>query len=88
MFESLPRMDAKEDRLKPIQGSVPPATRYPSGCAFHPRCPHAMDCCKTDLPPLEPSGPDHEAACWLHDEDVMAKLDRPVGLPKTEEASP
>ena len=45
----------------------------PSGCRFHPRCPHAMEVCRTDLPPRFPIGgadgaheSGHWAACWLY----------------------
>jgi len=38
----------------------------PSGCRFHPRCPHAMDVCKRKAPPNITVGADHIAACWLH----------------------
>ena len=38
----------------------------PSGCRFHPRCPHAMDVCKRKAPPSITVGADHIAACWLH----------------------
>jgi peptide/nickel transport system ATP-binding protein len=38
----------------------------PSGCRFHPRCPHAMEVCKRKAPPSISVGADHIAACWLH----------------------
>jgi peptide/nickel transport system ATP-binding protein len=39
----------------------------PSGCRFHPRCPHAMDICRAELPPrFDVSPPGHWAACWLY----------------------
>ncbi|MGJ6981078.1 ABC transporter ATP-binding protein [Aestuariimicrobium soli] len=37
-----------------------------AGCRFAPRCPHAMDRCRTELPPLIESA-DQRAACWLLD---------------------
>ncbi len=36
----------------------------PTGCRFHPRCPLAIEKCKTDVPPLEVVGLDHRVACW------------------------
>ncbi len=50
-----------------VPGSVPDLAAPPSGCRFHPRCPHAMPRCSQDAPPLfdRPSG---RSACWLHDE--------------------
>jgi peptide/nickel transport system ATP-binding protein len=41
----------------------------PSGCAFHPRCPHAFDRCSTEIPilgtPEARKDPNREVACWL-----------------------
>ena len=56
-----------------IEGSVPDLTRPPSGCRFHPRCPHAMPVCSREAPPLLPRPASEagastgHAACWLHD---------------------
>ncbi|HEY3291404.1 MAG TPA: dipeptide ABC transporter ATP-binding protein [Anaerolineae bacterium] len=48
-----------------LQGDVPSPINPPSGCNFHPRCPWAIDKCKTDIPPLEEMRPGHLAACWV-----------------------
>jgi oligopeptide/dipeptide ABC transporter ATP-binding protein len=47
-----------------IPGAVSPATNYPPGCRFHPRCPYAMDVCRREHPPLFEVG-ETRAACWL-----------------------
>jgi oligopeptide/dipeptide ABC transporter ATP-binding protein len=48
-----------------LEGEVPDASRVPSGCRFHPRCPVAFDRCKTDDPEgLFQVGGGHGAACW------------------------
>jgi oligopeptide/dipeptide ABC transporter ATP-binding protein len=47
-------------------------TRVPSGCRFHPRCPHAMDVCRAVDPALDPIAPRHEVACHLHGSLPMA----------------
>jgi peptide/nickel transport system ATP-binding protein/oligopeptide transport system ATP-binding protein len=73
LFESLPRVQAEpipeegRRRLYAIRGQVPPATHFPEGCRFHPRCPHAMDICTWEEPPSVAVGDGHTAACWLHD---------------------
>jgi peptide/nickel transport system ATP-binding protein len=56
-------------------GEPPSLIRPPSGCRFHPRCPHAMKRCTVDLPPrLDVGGePGHWAACWLYDAETVAK---------------
>jgi peptide/nickel transport system ATP-binding protein len=50
-------------------GEPPSLIDPPSGCRFHPRCPHVMDRCKVDVPPHFDisDAPDHWAACWLYD---------------------
>jgi peptide/nickel transport system ATP-binding protein len=58
-----------------IAGSPPDLRSIPSGCAFHPRCLHAMDRCSVDVPELVPltdrpapaGRSPREVACWLHD---------------------
>lgn len=52
----------KEERII-LRGDVPSPMRPPSGCQFHPRCPSAIDECKTTVPQLETKRPDHMASC-------------------------
>jgi peptide/nickel transport system ATP-binding protein len=58
-------------------GEPPSLIVPPSGCRFHPRCPHAMARCKTEAPPrlaVESNGDGpHWAACWLFDPTTMAE---------------
>jgi peptide/nickel transport system ATP-binding protein len=64
-----------------VAGGEPPSLiDPPSGCRFHPRCPHVMARCKVDLPPnIElPDGPGHWAACWLYDADTLRAEGRPT----------
>ena len=66
LFKSIPRLDAPAlKRLETIQGQVPSPTHWPSGCRFHPRCPHAIERCGREAPPLEEKLPGHTAACWV-----------------------
>jgi len=66
LLESVPRLDQDlRQRLKPIEGQPPDLARLPGGCAFHPRCPLAMERCRNETPQLAPVGDAHEAACWL-----------------------
>ena len=49
LLAAVPRLDAPKDApLADIPGTVPPPTDWPTGCAFHPRCPKARPECKTD----------------------------------------
>lgn len=52
----------KEERII-LTGDVPSPINPPSGCHFHPRCPMAIEDCKTIVPPLELKSKDHVAAC-------------------------
>jgi len=66
LLASIPRLDQPRARLRSIPGSVPPATAWPTGCRFHPRCPYAWEKCRTEEPPpLETGTPGHTARCWL-----------------------
>jgi oligopeptide/dipeptide ABC transporter ATP-binding protein len=52
-------------RREILAGELPDASRIPSGCRFHPRCPRARDRCGSDDPALMAvGGPSQEAACW------------------------
>jgi peptide/nickel transport system ATP-binding protein len=72
LFASLPGIAQPGQRLHTIPGSVPPATDFPEGCRFAPRCAHAFARCTQDLPPLLETAEGHRAACWLHDADARA----------------
>ncbi|MCZ6546266.1 MAG: ABC transporter ATP-binding protein [Chloroflexi bacterium] len=68
LLESVPRLDVREGRLIPIEGSPPDLTNLPPGCSFAPRCRFATDQCRNERPELVEVAPDHRAACWHHDE--------------------
>jgi oligopeptide/dipeptide ABC transporter ATP-binding protein len=59
-----PRLDGPARPTPAIPGTVPPATAWPHGCRFRPRCAQAWDRCQVE-PALEPAAPDHAARCWL-----------------------
>ncbi|MCL4825685.1 MAG: ABC transporter ATP-binding protein, partial [Anaerolineales bacterium] len=48
-----------------LQGETPNPIHLPGGCRFHPRCPIAIERCKTEDPPYVDLGDGHQAACWL-----------------------
>jgi len=48
-----------------VAGEVPSPLRPPSGCRFHPRCPHVMPVCSTDPPALRPHA-NRSVACHLY----------------------
>jgi oligopeptide/dipeptide ABC transporter ATP-binding protein len=63
LLRAMPRVGQGLARLETIAGTVPPPTRWPSGCRFHDRCPLVFDRCNTDAP-LLPDTP-HAARCHL-----------------------
>lgn len=63
LFASLPSMTDEETRLKPIPGMPQDPTNLPSGCAFHPRCPYAVEQCKSGEPPQREITLGHYCAC-------------------------
>lgn len=67
LLADAPRLDAKIVEHRPIQGELPSPLSPPSGCPFHPRCPHAMDRCKSERPVLKEIAPLRLSACHLND---------------------
>jgi oligopeptide transport system ATP-binding protein len=61
----IPDPGAKRKRIV-LQGDVPNPMRPPAGCHFHPRCPHAMDRCRSEAPRLREISPGRMAACHLN----------------------
>ncbi len=57
LISAIPEPDPtrKKQRIV-LQGDVPSPIDPPSGCPFHPRCPHATDRCKVEIPRLRTSG--------------------------------
>ena len=48
-----------------LSGEVADPANLPTGCVFHPRCPHAEDRCKTEVPDLREVTPGHFARCYF-----------------------
>jgi peptide/nickel transport system ATP-binding protein len=65
--------------LVPIEGVPPLLIDPPPGCRFAPRCPFALEICRTQTPPLTPYAADHAAACWRAHEATALRFaaDRP-----------
>ena len=68
LMGSIPSLHQRVEMLVQIEGTMPRLTEIPSGCAFHPRCPHAFDRCRNQRPDLLNTQPT-KAACWLYSED-------------------
>jgi len=53
LLDALPHPEALRDEpLVAIAGEPPTPRRIPPGCAFHPRCRHALEACRLEVPPL------------------------------------
>ena len=61
----VPDPRVKKERMI-LKGDVPSPINPPSGCAFHPRCPHRMDVCDQEAPMLKDIGDHHAVACYLY----------------------
>ena len=70
LLEAVPVADPRRRRdREPLLGETPSAVNPPAGCAFHPRCPFAVDACRGQVPELESVGDGgHTAACIRKDE--------------------
>ena len=55
--------DAAGGRLVSIPGDVPDPVAVHVACVFAPRCPHAIDACRSSVPALRDAGPGRRAAC-------------------------
>ncbi len=71
LIASLPSF-ARRGVFRGIAGIAPSLLHPPSGCAFHPRCPHAMARCRIAAPRAQELGAGHHAACHLLDESAHA----------------
>lgn len=71
LLESIPRPGVE---FKTIRGMVPNLINPPTGCRFHPRCPHAMPICSRVVPIMVETKEEHLIACHLyytHEEDTQ-----------------
>jgi oligopeptide transport system ATP-binding protein len=69
LLAAIPVADPEVEARRPrtiVKGEVGSALSPPSGCRFHPRCPKAMDTCKTVDPALVDLGAGRSVACHLH----------------------
>jgi peptide/nickel transport system ATP-binding protein len=67
LLRQVPRLDTRKTQFQPIVGEIPSPLAPPTGCHFHPRCPHAMPRCREQAPPLREIAPGHVSACHLNE---------------------
>ena len=64
LINSLPKFGDKTMR-DTVPGSPPSLADVPSGCPFHPRCPHVKAICHRQMPDFSQLDENHKVACWL-----------------------
>ena len=69
LFNSLPNIKKRADRLKPIKGLMPDPTALPEGCAFAPRCEYVCEKCWHTYPKMIEISPTHKCACIRYEEE-------------------
>jgi oligopeptide/dipeptide ABC transporter ATP-binding protein len=70
LISAIPTPDGSGHLPEVLSGEVPDPGRPPTGCRFHPRCPHTMDRCRMQAPPLMSFDGGIDVACWLHESGV------------------
>jgi peptide/nickel transport system ATP-binding protein len=66
LLANVPTLESRKKTFALIKGEIPSPINPPTGCHFHPRCPHAMEHCKTERPALKEMAPGHLSACHLN----------------------
>nr|WP_206529470.1 ABC transporter ATP-binding protein [Brevibacillus sp. SYP-B805] len=67
LLNSIPKLEETKERLYSIPGNVPIPGSLTVGCRFAPRCEHATDQCRAQMPELKTVGEGHRSRCWLND---------------------
>jgi peptide/nickel transport system ATP-binding protein len=64
LMSAVPVADPRvRSAMTPLEGDVPSPANPPPGCYFHPRCPYAVDLCRSEPPPLVERRPNHYVGC-------------------------
>lgn len=67
LFNSLPNINDRKEKLKSIKGLMPDPTDLSVGCSFAPRCDYVTDTCLTVQPQLRSVSPTHRVSCLAYD---------------------
>jgi len=67
LLNEVPRLDLRKREYMPVAGEIPSPLDPPSGCHFHPRCPHASPRCREETPKLQAIAAGRQAACHLNE---------------------
>jgi peptide/nickel transport system ATP-binding protein len=76
LMSAVPVPDPRvRSKMTPLEGDVPSPANPPSGCYFHPRCPHVVDVCRVQEPVLEEIAPNHYVSCHRARELALAGIE-------------
>ena len=78
LIDTIPDLEAPNRARQPLAGEVPSPIDPPSGCTFHPRCPHARDLCRQVSPPMVRDEDGRDIAC--HFPLAAARLSTTPGI--------
>ena len=67
LLAEVPKLEKRGHDFAPITGEIPSPIDPPAGCHFHPRCPHAMERCRSERPQFRQIAPGHWSAWYLND---------------------
>lgn len=67
LIAAIPGLNASTSSRCVLQDDIPTSFSIPSGCRFHPRCRHAVDICRHEVPKMVEFTKGHTAACHLSD---------------------
>ena len=68
LVSEIPTFETGKKTYHAIKGEIPSPLNPPPGCHFHPRCPHAHDRCRLEVPALRAVAPGRLSACHLNDQ--------------------
>jgi len=75
LLDAIPNLATTGKGRTPVAGEVPNPLSPPPGCPFHPRCPHANERCRKELPLALPTPAGGLAACHAVEEGRLAAID-------------
>ena len=73
LFNSLPNLEDRKAKLKPIKGLMPDPSNLPTGCPFHPRCDYALDICAKERPKKIYRTDRHYVECHLYNSENVVE---------------
>ena len=65
LISAIPEPEPKKGGFSGLKGEIPSPENPPTGCHFHPRCPHAMEICRSEYPAARNTG-GHRVRCHLY----------------------